>query len=126
MTILFLIFVGHYVADFVVQSRWTAQNKSKRLDALLLHVASYTMALLWFVLLGYLFDDEATVSTIVYWALLNGLLHFCVDGVTSRISSRAHEVGNIKEFWAVIGADQCLHSLCLVYTANAFGLISIG
>jgi hypothetical protein len=36
----------HWVADFVLQSRWMAVNEGERIDALVIHVASYTLALL--------------------------------------------------------------------------------
>jgi hypothetical protein len=43
-------FVGllsvHWLGDFVLQTRWQSQNKSKRVDALLRHIAIYTAILL--------------------------------------------------------------------------------
>lgn len=93
----------HWLADFVFQSHWMASNKSKRLDALLIHIAVYTATL---CVLGW------------RWALLNGALHFITDFVTSRWSSRLWAKGEMHNFFVVIGLDQAIHLTCLMSTAS--------
>lgn len=41
LKIIFLILAIHFVADFILQSDWMAQNKSKNIDALTFHVLTY-------------------------------------------------------------------------------------
>ena len=69
---LLLLLTVHFVADFVLQSDWMAQNKSKRVDALFLHAAVYSGC--------FLFYGPAFVA-------LTFLLHFTQDAITSRLNS---------------------------------------
>ena len=126
MVTIFFILLGHYLSDFVLQPNWVATNKSKSLGVLLLHTALYTSALTGFVLINFLLCEEPVIVDVAAWGLLNGVLHFCVDGVTSQITSRAYKAKHMKEFWLAIGADQTIHYACLFYTAQLFGLINLG
>jgi hypothetical protein len=103
---IFSILVVHYIFDFVLQSRWMAENKSKNLSALTQHVLIYTAGLLGLAVVS--------PALSVWWALGNGAIHWLVDFTTSRISSKAYQSNNLKSFWNTIGADQLIHSLCLL------------
>jgi hypothetical protein len=132
MAELVVLMTVHFVADFVFQTDWMAQNKSKRWDALALHCAVYAGCFLW---RGPLFAV----------ALL--ALHFVTDAVTSRITSRlwffkreegiweqasytmpkhgrtlvnpfTPTVGNRHWFFVVIGFDQWLHLVQLAWLAE--------
>ena len=46
MSDLLALLTTHFVADFVLQSDWMVQNKSKRWGALAAHVSVYTLAFL--------------------------------------------------------------------------------
>jgi hypothetical protein len=107
------ISVAHYFADFVLQSRWMGENKSKEWKPLLVHIAVYTsfMAVVCFFLLGPI--------GLVY-AVLNGALHLVTDYFSSRMSRKAYEEGKLNKFWLIIGADQLIHHLCLVLTLLLF------
>lgn len=96
-----LVLFAHFVGDFLLQSNWMAQNKSKHLNALTVHVMCYMTPLFFF---GFKF------------ALINGLLHFCVDFVTSRVSSKLWEQKKVHWFFVIIGLDQFIHSTCLILT----------
>ena len=100
-SVVLLVWV-HFIADFVLQSRYMAEQKSSENKALLLHVGIYTACLL--VFLNPLF------------ALVNGVLHFATDYVTSRLSSRYWKDGSTGAFFRVIGADQAIHITTLVVT----------
>ena len=93
----------HWLADFVLQSHWMASNKSKRNDALLIHICAYTACLLPF---GW------------KWALLNGAMHMATDYVSSRVTSALWVRGRIHDFFVVIGLDQAVHMTCLFGTAS--------
>jgi len=100
--IVFSVLLGvHWIADFLLQTNWQAKNKSKRLDALGAHVATHTAVI-------------ATASVILFgiaglwFALINGALHFATDFFTSRLSS--HLAANLDwRFFAVLGFDQLIH-----------------
>ena len=99
-TVIFIMTI-HFIADFILQSSWMAKNKSKSNKALLAHVSVYTLVL-------------AIISPL--WALVNGILHFIVDYITSRVTSHLWSKGDTHNFFVVIGLDQLLHTVCLLYT----------
>ena len=115
-----VLLAAHWVADFVLQTNWQATNKSKNCKALSGHVLSYTGVLLLvsFFVLG--FDTNAGMFVIrpILWAfvLLNGVLHFCTDYVTSRITSKLYVKQDWHNFFVVIGFDQLIHQTTLAVT----------
>lgn len=108
--ILPIIFL-HFIADFVCQSNWMAQNKSKDMIALSTHVIVYTCVISagMVVILG-------TSYPLFQWCMINGILHFCVDFITSRVSSMMWEQKRVHAFFVVIGFDQLLHYFSLILT----------
>ena len=100
----------HWFADFVLQSRWMSVNKSKRLDALLLHVGTYTGALL--VGSG-LVIGLRQISLLVLFVGANGCLHLATDFVTSRVTSYLWNRQREHDFFVVVGLDQLIHQASL-------------
>ena len=98
---IFLILFTHFMADFVFQTDKMAKNKSQSLKWLLYHVLTYTLI---FCYLG------------VWFALLNGVCHFFIDFITSKISSYYYRVNKTHTFFVVIGFDQFLHTVILIAT----------
>ncbi len=109
------LLAAHWVADFLLQSRWMAENKSSRLDALSLHVAVYTsgIGVVGLVLFG-------PSASLLWFLLANAALHFATDFVTSRATSALWKRQNIHGFFAVIGLDQLLHQIALAATLTYF------
>lgn len=104
----------HWVADFVLQTHWQAQNKSKRLDALAYHVGTYTGVLLFgtsIAVLGFRLD-----WAVIAFAAANGALHFVTDYFTSRWSSALYAKQDWHNFFVVIGFDQLIHQITLAAT----------
>ena len=146
MTVIYVLLVAHFVGDFLCQTDWMATNKSKRWDALALHVLVYTFVLALFTVrlpadvslflavnMGAHFVQDAITS------LINARLWF-VDGVRAKhawrgatirsladgalidgLSNTVYEVAyNNKRYWffVAIGADQLLHYVTLFVTAS--------
>jgi hypothetical protein len=103
----------HWVADFVLQSRWMSVNKSKRFDALSLHVGTYTGALL--VGSG-LVIGLRQIPLLVLFVGANGCLHLATDFVTSRITSHLWSKQREHDFFVMIGFDQLIHQASLATT----------
>lgn len=91
----------HFVADFMWQSDWMAQNKSKSHKAMSIHISVYSIP---FFLYGWQF------------ALVNAALHYITDMVSSRMTTHFWQKGDRHNFFVVIGADQAIHMTCLVTT----------
>ena len=105
----------HWVADFLCQTRWMAENKSKRIDALSAHVATYSLVLAMSAVL--LFGPGRNV---LWFILANAALHFATDFVTSRLTTKLWQNKNVFGFFAVIGFDQLLHQIALAATLVIF------
>lgn len=102
---LVMILTLHFLADFILQSDWMAINKSSSWKALGIHTFVYTMV---FMIFGWKF------------AVLNGVLHFITDAISSRLTSYLWKLEKRHLFFVVIGADQMIHNICLIKTADYF------
>ena len=107
---IYIIILAHWIADFICQTNWMAQNKSKSYKALSLHILSYTTAL---ALVMFLLTQNT--NSFLY-ALVNGAIHFVADAITSRITSKLYAKGAIHNFFVVIGLDQAIHMATLIAT----------
>ena len=106
----------HFIADFVLQSDWMAQNKSKSNEALSAHVAIYTVCLLIGAIpLAFILGHHGGVM-MGLWVAINGGAHFATDYVTSRINSRLWATKQVHNFFVGVGADQLIHALTLGLT----------
>lgn len=130
----------HTLADFMLQTRWQAQNKSHNMIALAGHVFTYSIAMgIMGLFLILPFGFEKYFLNWVYWILFNFAAHFLTDFVTSRILS--YNYGKMiafqsegdfgrsdfyqKLFWSWIGNDQMTHILSLVWSYYLFFYSSI-
>jgi len=113
ITVLFI----HWVGDFVAQSRWMAENKSKDNKALLIHIGIYTAVLFLGLSLfkGYL--GHLPASGIAYFIIINAVIHLCIDYCTSRLNAYLWTNQKITPFWWSIGFDQFLHNVTLLTSA---------
>ena len=114
MLIAFLIIFIHWVADFVLQTDWQAQNKSKNNFALLSHTSNYS--LVWLLPMVFIFGkmkEDATTEWIVWSTLYFGMItlvaHTITDYFTSRLNSKLWAEGKVHYFFVSIGFDQVLH-----------------
>jgi len=119
VSLIFALIIIHWIGDFVLQTHWQASNKSKNWWALSGHVATYTGALAILTSVTLLIIPGLAVTGIaafISWVLLNGVLHFATDAVTSRITSRLFGK-DWHNFFVVVGLDQVIHYVTLFATA---------
>lgn len=111
----------HYIADYLVQSRKIADNKSKNIKYLLIHGGEYTLTI-W-LLLSFAFMIFMQISPIVLvfkYCLINGVIHTIVDYFTSRLTSKYYAKKDYKSFFRILGLDQLIHISTLILTFNIF------
>ncbi len=131
------ILFAHWVSDFVLQSHWMATNKSHNWSALAAHVVTYTfsMALIMLIFVtatAYVKMDNTGLDALLFaffpvaigyfilvWAVINGILHFITDAITSRITSKLWQKNDMHNFFVVVGFDQLVHYACLFITMIA-------
>ena len=137
LLILQIVF-AHWFGDFVLQRHWMATNKSKNWLALSSHVIVYTASLYFTMmttgaLLVLIVYDDAP-NAVIYamtpfayflWVVVNGVLHFVTDAITSRITSKLWVKGDMHNFFVVVGFDQLIHYTCLFATLIALWTYTI-
>lgn len=96
------VMLAHFGGDFLLQSDQMATRKSSSLKWLSIHVGTYSAFLL--ILFGWKF------------AVVNGITHWLIDLVTSKINSRLWKAEERHWFFTMIGFDQFLHVAILVAT----------
>lgn len=101
LLVIIKILTVHWIADFILQSDKMAKNKSKSLKYLSLHILVYMLPLFIF---GWKF------------AVVNAVLHFCVDFITSKITSHLYAKGDVHNFFVIVGLDQLIHTITLLST----------
>lgn len=111
-TMIFILY-AHLVGDFVLQTDWMATNKSSSLTALSVHVGVYTLVM---AIASIAFHSASPVSFVI----VNGILHFATDSITSRISASYWKREERHAFFVTIGIDQFIHAVTLLVTAYLF------
>ena len=116
--IVLYVLTAHFIADFVFQKTKTGLLKSKDNVILLSHVITYVviLAILMVPVLGL----HGWGQGAGLYALVNGVLHFPTDFISSRLSSKYYKEGRLYAFWKVIGLDQLAHYAGLFLTLPYF------
>jgi hypothetical protein len=114
MLVSFIIIFIHWIADFVLQTDWQAQNKSKNNYALLSHTSNYS--LVWLLPMCLVFGkmkEGATTEWIIwstfYFSMITFVVHTVTDYFTSRLNSKLWSQGKVHYFFVSVGFDQVLH-----------------
>lgn len=116
---LFGILSLHWVADFYLQTDEMAINKSKSNSWLAKHVLIYTVTLYFGMMAWWLFLLNLAAFTflqLTLWVIINGILHFLQDYLSSRVTAELWQKGDRHNFFVVIGLDQFVHYVCLFGT----------
>jgi len=117
--LIYLVLFSHWFADFVCQTDYQAQNKSKSMIALSSHISSYTVATIAVLTIGTMaLGTEVGLVDILMYSAINGVVHMFIDFFTSRVSSRLWARGKVHYFFVTIGFDQFLHVAILIYTMS--------
>lgn len=116
-----VLFINHWLGDFVFQSNWMATNKSKNLWALTLHVSIYSMVLFNGLLNPWLtFADKINGDALLWFIGVNFILHWLTDITTSQFTKYFWAKQDLHKFFVVVGLDQFIHQMCLITTARMF------
>lgn len=107
---IFSILILHWIGDFILQTDWQAQNKSKDNEALLLHTINYT--LIWLLPITLVLNFEYAV----YFCIITIFCHTITDYFTSRLNSKLWAAKKVHNFFVSIGFDQILHYIQLFTT----------
>ena len=113
-TVICLILVAHWLADFVFQTDTMAKGKSKSSWILGHHVLVYSFTM---TAPAVLFMPSTSAACL--FLALNAAAHFVTDWLTSRWTSRLRAEGHIHAFFVVIGLDQLIHTVTLIASAAA-------
>lgn len=113
------IFWAHFFADFVAQTNKMALNKSKSNKWLAIHCLAYTTVLLLYTCFIFaLLYPTFSLLTCMYWAIINGIVHFMIDYCTSRGTSYLWKKNEMHWFFTLIGLDQAVHMTVLILTSR--------
>ena len=101
---------AHWVADFVCQSDWMAQNKSKRFWPLYLHCLCYAIVMgVSFGFLTHSFHKGLVMYNLMLWS------HLVVDYFTSRWNRYLWERKEVHWFFVFVGLDQFFHFYVIIW-----------
>ncbi|MDD3412526.1 MAG: DUF3307 domain-containing protein [Lachnospiraceae bacterium] len=101
-----LILYFAYIADFILQDRKTAQNKSKNIHTLMYHV-NIIIGLLFFpcwIVFGLKFGAGVGFIMAIFFSVFNGLIHGVIDWNIWK-GYKKHVAKNIKLYFETIAPD---------------------
>lgn len=111
-----MIFILHWIGDFLLQTQEMATKKSTSIIFLTLHAMVYGAVL---TLGGLVFLVWTAGFSILWWATVNMILHWITDKYTSKWTSRLYKEQKFygfPSFFSVIGLDQMVHGIVLFST----------
>lgn len=119
LTVVIIILFLHFLSDFVFQTDWQAQNKSKLNKALIEHTATYSAV--WFIPMVVIFlthslDLDLAILKALSFVGITFIFHTTQDYFTSRLNSRLWEQKKVHNFFVSIGLDQFGHYAQLLLT----------
>jgi len=121
LTVVFLVLITHWFADFVLQTDKQAKGKSNNWRDLLAHTSTYSSVwlLVSCILFGLMSGGHTTnwyVLNSIMFTLITFISHTVTDYFTSRLNSRLWAKGDVHNFFVSVGFDQVLHYVQLFLT----------
>jgi hypothetical protein len=110
--------LAHLVGDYILQSHWMAQEKTRQSFAAAVHAVTYTLPFLFltqspaalaFILGTHFLIDRLRLARYVIWAK-NG--YFFTDGAKVSATGYRDDVPPWLSVWLLIIADNILHLIC--------------
>jgi NhaP-type Na+/H+ or K+/H+ antiporter len=122
LIVLCYLLLVHYIADFIVQSQKSAENKSHSFRALWEHIFSYyAFSLVSICLPALLISPTNTLNIgLIYYVACVSVLHMITDFFTSKFNAKMYKSKKTKLFWVGIGGDQLLHQIQIIYFYGLF------
>jgi hypothetical protein len=111
LSVLALLFIKHWFADFVVQFNYMVEQKGIYGAEGGIHHSLIHCVLTWLVMYAVFQNTFVAVFT----ALFDGVVHYHIDWLKMNISRWRNLTIRDHEFWMWLGADQLAH--CLTYIA---------
>ena len=112
--LLIIMFIMHWVGDFVFQTRKIADNKSKSIKYLTQHVFLY-MCTFTPMVFAIGFGTE-----FLWFIFLLFSTHWITDFITSKFTRYFWRKKNIRAFFTTVGFDQLIHAVTLFWLAHKF------
>lgn len=106
-----LLLIAHFIGDFLLQTDEQAKGKSSSNLCLTQHLLTYIIP---FTLLGFIIPISFAFLIVTF------VTHFVTDYISSRITKKLWNEGEVHWFFAVVGADQLVHMLTLIWTYEYF------
>lgn len=106
ITILFCLFLKHFIIDFPLQGPYQWKNKGTygHLGGIL-HTGLHSIGT-FFVLLSF-----ASPNAAIMFAVLDGVVHYHIDWAKMNVNLKmGWKPDTHPEFWILLGLDQFLHT----------------
>lgn len=111
--LIILIFILHFIGDFILQTHKMAINKSTSIKYLTYHVLTYCIPFLILLTGGFGWN------MLWFFLLLFGT-HWITDFITSKITSYFWKKKDMHNFFVIIGFDQLIHAITLLLLLDIF------
>lgn len=111
ISIFIFIILIHFLADFGLQTHQQATLKNSDNKYLFYHVGVYS--LVWLISL---LSCGIDIITAIEFSFITFVIHYLTDWVTSKIVKPFWEKQDFHNVFVVVGFDQILHYIQLVYT----------
>lgn len=109
LTILTLLLIKHFVADFMLQRKYQYLNKGTYgHPGGLLHAGIHVVGT--FAVLFFFIDPVLAIK----YALIDGAIHYHIDFFKSNVNRKMELQIQHNQYWALLGFDQLLHQLTYV------------
>lgn len=115
MSIIFLILITHWIADFVLQTDEDAKGKSTSMRHLLSHTITYSL-FFGIVISGFCLLGGFPLTLALAFTSITFVTHTVTDYITSRWNTKLYQGNNIHGFFVSVGYDQLLHYFQLFIT----------